>query len=242
MSLINEALKKAQRMRHQDPTGAPPPPTDAAASQSIPPVTSLPLRRGRTPASQTLLLFAGVPLLVLLSVGVTWWLLRPASSDQAPAIASVDASAPAPAAQPATSPAPSPAPTVEVKAPAASEPVISVASSPTSPVPQTESTPTVGLPASPPSPPVAEPAPAPALALSDPAQASKPDARVHAFLDTLRVTGIRSSETDPRVSMNGRVFRLNDIVDRNLELRIIAIAPEGLTFVGPNGVVYQTQF
>ncbi len=240
MSLINEALKKAQRMRHQDPAGAPPPAADAAAGQSIPPVTSLPLRRGRTPASQTLLLFAGVPLLVLLSVGVTWWLLRPAPADQAPSIASVDT--PAPAAQPTASPAPSPAPTVEVKAPAASEPVVSVASSPTTPVPPTETTPAVGLPASPPVPPAAEPAPAPALALSDPAEVSKPDSRVHAFLDTLRVTGIRSSETDPRVSMNGRVFRLNDIVDRNLELRIIAIAPEGLTFVGPNGVVYQTQF
>jgi hypothetical protein len=241
MSLINEALKKAQRMRHQDPAGAPPPATDAAAGQSVPPATSMPMRRGRTPASQTLLLFAGVPLLVLISVGATWWLLRPSPSEEAPVIARADT--PAPAAQPAAGPATNPAPPVEVQPTAAPEPVISVASTPATPAASTAQAPEpVGLPAPPPPPPAAEQAPAPALALSDPAQSSKPDSRVHAFLDTLRVTGIRSSETDPRVSMNGRVFRLNDIVDRNLELRIIGIAPEGLTFIGPNGVVYQTQF
>jgi hypothetical protein len=93
--------------------------------------------------------------------------------------------------------------------------------------------------------PVAAPAPVTKLAVAEaPAlpQSPRPDPRVHAFLDTLRVTGIRASATDPRVSMNDRVFRLNDIVDRNLELRIIGIAPEGPTFIDPNGVVYQTQF
>jgi len=226
MSLINEALKKAQRMRHQDTPGAP---ADPVSPNVNPPPAAMPLRRGRAPASQVFLLAAaGVPLLIVVCVGLTWLLLRP--SAETPTLAR-DTSPPTLAA-PASAP---PAPVPPVDGPAASP----------APEPITISLPLVPASAAPAS---AEPAPAPETApvarigvAEDPAS-PKPDPRVNAFLDTLRVSGIRASATDPRVSMNDRVFRLNDIVDRNLELRIIGIAHEGLTFIDPAGFIYKTQF
>lgn len=241
MSLINEALKKAQRMRHEDVAGAPPAPGAAAPTSGEPYPAQPPLRRGKAPASQSLLLFGvGIPVLVILSVTVTWWLLR---SDQAPAVAT----APVPA--PTAAPAPAVAPVVPAPAP---EPVaIAIALPPIgqpAPVVPSETAP-APAPAPADSVPIAEPTlaaatePAAETAV-DPTSpgGTRPNPRVNAFLDTIRVSGIRASATDPRVSMNDRVFRLNDIVDRTLELRIIGIAPEGLTFIDPAGVVYKTQF
>ncbi len=238
MSLINEALKKAQRMRHQDPGG---PAASPEAATSLAPAPSQPLRRGQTPSSQKLLLALGVPLLVLVSVGATWWLLRPIEPST-PAVAQT----PAPAAAPSSAIAPIASAPTAAPASAESTPIVSLPVS--TPATPTSEAPAVAQVAVPPAPVATdEPVTAPVtkLAVSEaPAlpQSPRPDPRVHAFLDTLRVTGIRSSTTDPRVSMNDRVFRLNDIVDRNLELRIVGIAPEGLTFIDPNGVVYQTQF
>ncbi len=230
MSLINEALKKAQRMRHQDSPGAPPAADPGTPTPSAPPA-AMPLRRGRAPTSQ-IFLFAvvGIPLLIVVCVGVTWLLLRP--SDEKSTVAS-DAPPPTLA---APSSAPPATPIDAPKAVPAPEPVaISLPLAPASPA---------ANPAEPA--PVAAPAPQPApvakIGVAEDPASPKPNPRVNAFLDTLRVSGIRASSTDPRVSMNDRVFRLNDIVDRNLELRIIGIAHEGLTFIDPSGFIYKIQF
>lgn len=228
MSLINEALKKAQRMRHQEPGGAPAG-LDTSLESPNAPVASAPLRRGRTPSSLKLLLALGLPLLVLVSVGATWLLLSPGPtkepSTNTPNIVAATP-APIPAATPLSIASPAPDTTANIA------PTPSPAENQERPA-----TPDAAVPLA-----ATAPAAATKLAVADVSQAPRRDPRVHAFLDTLRVTGIRASPTDPRVSMNDRVFRLNDIVDRNLELRIVGIAPEGLTFIDPNGVVYQTQF
>lgn len=216
MSLINEALKKAQRMRHQDSPGASLA-VDPAPSAPSPLPAAPPLRRGRAPTSQ-IFLFAvvGIPLLIVVCVGVTWLLLRP--STETPSLAR---ETPAPA---ATSSASLPLP----------EPIsISLPLATTPPPP---------APADPAPPRLPQAAAATKIAVSGDPATPRPDPRVNAFLDTLRVSGIRASATDPRVSMNDRVFRLDDIVDRNLELRIIGIAHEGLTFIDPSGFIYKTQF
>ncbi len=230
MSLINEALKKAQRMRHEEGPGAP----SVAPTDSTTPAASVPLRRGKAPRSQWAVFAVAIPLVIGASVGLTWWLLRTPAE---PAVVRTETPAtPAPAA---------PAPVTTAAAAAAPAPVeiVPVALPPIAPPPAAPE-PAVAVAV------VAPPAPEPAAAVPPAAAAATPaapagpksDPRVNAFLDTLRVTGIRASATDPRVSMNERVFRLNDIVDRTLELRIIGIAPEGLTFIDPAGTIYKVQF
>jgi hypothetical protein len=62
------------------------------------------------------------------------------------------------------------------------------------------------------------------------------------YLERVRVTGIRVSETDPKVLMNNRVYRLNEIVDRDLKLRITKISPRELLFQDALGHVYRKVF
>ena len=62
------------------------------------------------------------------------------------------------------------------------------------------------------------------------------------YLERARVTGIRVSATDPKVLMNNRVYRLNEIVDRDLQLRVVHIAPRELRFEDPRGHVYRKTF
>ena len=68
------------------------------------------------------------------------------------------------------------------------------------------------------------------------------DPRILAFLDALRVNGIRPSPDDPKVLMNNRVFRIEDVVDRELNLRLTAIAPNKLTFEDDRGMPYVKSF
>jgi len=75
-----------------------------------------------------------------------------------------------------------------------------------------------------------------------PAPVARPDARAQAFVDALRVTGIRASGSDSKVLMNDRVFRLNDIVERTLGLRLTGVAADRLSFTDPNGLVYTRNF
>jgi len=42
--------------------------------------------------------------------------------------------------------------------------------------------------------------------------------------------------------MNDRVFRVNDIVERTLGLKLIKVEPELLTFSDGNGMIYTKQF
>jgi hypothetical protein len=76
---------------------------------------------------------------------------------------------------------------------------------------------------------------------SSPAPAVR-DPRVAAFVDSVRVTGIRSSGSESRVLMNDRVYRVNDVVDRALGVRLTTVAADSLTFEDPNGVSYVKNF
>ncbi|HYP18180.1 MAG TPA: hypothetical protein VEQ65_13290, partial [Opitutus sp.] len=69
-----------------------------------------------------------------------------------------------------------------------------------------------------------------------------PDPRVQDFLDAIRVTGIRSSGNESKVLMNERVYRVNDIVDRTLQLKLIKVSADSLTFSDANGVTYTRNF
>jgi len=259
MSLINDALKKAQRLRTEDPAGLAPPMPGGGS-----PVAK---RAQPRSAQQLVVLAAGGFVLVMLSVVVTVWLVNrpapvnpaaPPAAHPAPKTATDSTAATPVIVPPVIKPAPSvavaetPPPPVEQTPPATASaaPVVQVAPPPIGPT----APPALPLTASPPAT-IATPTPAaPAPAAVDtaataavasapvPATPVKTDERVHAFVDAIRVAGIRSSGSDSRVLMNDRVFRVNDIVERNLGIRLTKVESGSLTFTDANGAVYVKNF
>ena len=247
MSLINDALKKAQRLRTEDTAGTAPPGTGAGEMR-------VSKRREPQTSQQLVALAAGVVTLVVLTVVATVWLVnRPATPQPATLAAApkptitVAAAAPIIVA-PGSKSTPSPVTTVPDSPPVASSPTPVVAQSAT-PLPNlilATSTPSVAtqvatvaeIPA------VAQPLPpenSPAVP-PPPAAPVKGDERIHVFVDAIRVTGIRSSGDESRVLMNERVYRVNDIVDRTLGLRLTRVGTDSLTFTDGNGAVYVKNF
>lgn len=205
MSLINEALKKAQRQRTEDPAAvsAPQPPPLAPVGTAAVPVPRIAKRRPPMPArTQVLLLIGSIAVLVMGGVLAFLFLASPPP--------------PPPVAKPviAKPVAPTPPPPVVV----APQPVVAIPAI----VPKPEPTP----------PPLAKPA--------VPVPVANP--KVYEFLENLRVAGIRVSDTDPKVIMNDRVFRLNDLVDRATQLRLIRVDASTLTFVDASGYEYKKNF
>lgn len=211
MSLINDALKKAQKLRTQESV-PPPPAADRGPAAPI-------VRRGRPMAfPHVLLLLGAAVLLVILAAGVTAYVLR---SDKKSAPASRFASVAVHAAPPAEAPGSLP----QITLPALGEPPPPAAAKP-----------------APPPPARALAASAPSAAPAEPPAPPQPDPRALAFIDALRITGIRASATDSKVLMNDRVFRVNDIVSYELGLRLKAVNNDSLTFVDGHGFVYTKNF
>jgi hypothetical protein len=275
MSLINDALKKAQRQRAaDDPVGST--------------VASGLARRSQPKTSQSIaLIAAGAVVLVAGSVAGTLFLLnRSAPSQPTPVEATLKATpTPAPSvASPAASPLASNSPVAEKKssgndamkpsaplaggsastpvtegktsaaliAPksvppttiankaATSSPVASAGPSPNATlVPAASNPPPQGAP------PGSTAAPAPALPTPPPvapATSAALEERIHAFLEALKIAGARAAGPDSRVLMNDRFYRLNEIVDRNLQLRLIKVEANSLTFSDANGTTYVRYF
>jgi hypothetical protein len=236
MSLINDALKKAQRQRTQTPYDVQPP---------VPGGGPVP-KRGSPMAAQTIVLIAGgCALLVVVSIGITIFLVRgktPAPAPTpAPVVAKIEPPSPQPQPVAPKITAPLLPPLLPPIAPASvseKSPATSEATSPKSPVVETKPEPK-----SPP-PPVKTPV---AVVEEAPKKAPPPvtapsEERVQAFLDAMRVAGVRASGADSRALLNDRVYRVNDLVDRTLNLRLTKVAADSLTFTDPHGVVYVKQF
>jgi len=257
MSLINEALKKAQKQRTHEPQ-----PT--APAGSAPPPGLRVAKRGQPMPAQTMVIIGMMCLLLLVGIVASVWFIFGGSTPSETI------------AKPTTPPVKS-APVVAV--PAANAPTTSVPSAPTD-APQTPASglnetlpvaaaqvpapvatlPTVPATAVPT--PTATPAPvsapgtaAAAVNLTSPAETPlhinlpttplpyvSPDPKISAIVDTLRVSGIRASATDPKVLMNDRVYRLNDMVDRGSGLRLLEITPSHLIFIDEAGATYIKNF
>lgn len=241
MSLINDALKKAQRLRHEEPTGTLPPTSGAGAPRVA-------KRSQPRTSQQVVILAAAVVVLVVLTVVATVWLVnRPAPPKPTTPVATAPAK-PKPAAD---TPAAVPVIITLANKPATAPLADAPATKPTQLAPPNliNLTPSASVPA--PATPIAaatEPAAAPSpeakpvVAPPPPAAEPKPDEHIHAFVDAIRVTGIRSSGDDSRVLMNDRVFRVNDIVDRGLGVRLTKVNPNSLTFTDSNGATYVKNF
>lgn len=267
MSLINEALKKAQKVRTGDsPTELPPMPGGEPFAG----------KRAQSRSTQTILMLAaGGAVLVAISVAITFWLVNRVPAEKSPAAPLAAKPVPAAAATPTPASAKAtPAttmPTVASSPPPKTqsvaskpEPLALARAQPAGPIPPASQAGSVaGIPANAPAVPTAVPPAAsaplptaplptatPEVAQAQAAPAAAPvsspppkgDALVHAFVDSIKVAGIRPSGSDSRVLMNDRVFRVNDIVERNLGVRLTKVEADALTFTDMNGAVYVKNF
>ena len=220
MSLINDALKKAQRQRTEEPS---------APAGGSPVAGARIAKRGRALSSNTMVLIgSGAIVLIVLSVVITVNLVNQPAKSTPPAIP--------PPTSPTTKteknpPLPPPA-AVESKPPAAgiaparaTVPIAATTPPPTTPAPEV-------APAPPP------PVPAPVIVSIAPPT----DERAVAFIEAIRVTGIRSFGNESRVLMNDRVYRVNDIVERNIGLKLTAVNADSLVFTDPRGKTYFKKF
>jgi hypothetical protein len=237
MSLINEALKKAQRARH-----------GSAPADSTPGATGAVERREQPRSAQTtLLIAAGAVVLVVISMVLTaLWITR---QHQTVPVASATPGVSQPVISEPVAKEPATKPVVVSLPPLSTPPPITVPVVKPPPTPEHKSVATVSTPPAEPPPPApipnaaSAPASAPTsvaapVAEADPRQVE----RIHQFIEAVRVTGIRASGTDSKVLMNDRVYRVNDIVDRTLGLRLTKVGNDSLTFTDPSGATYIKYF
>ena len=237
MSLINEALKKAQKQR----TGETPPLTamPSVGGESASRIA----RRGQPAGLNTLILRIGLGVAGLAIVIVVAVLLV-GRKEPAPASATT-AAVPPPSAQPKpgeSAPAATPAP---IAASVAATALV---------VPNTPSAaPAQVAPATPPSTtvvfaPVEAPKPAESAAVQPAPEPAKPtvtrklEPRAIKYIESIRVAGIRAASGDRKVLMNDRVYRIGDTVEAEMGLKLAGITVNSLTFEDENGGRYTRNF
>ena len=237
MSLINEALKKAQKQRTGDtPSLTAMPGIGGESAARI-------ARRGKPAGLNTLILRIGlgVGALAAVIVGAVLILRRPAP---APTFVPLPPASPvvvAPASKPAevplvSAPVTTPAPALVVapnSAPVYATPAVPPTTSPIAlapgELPKPVETSVVQLAPEPPRP-VA------------PSLARKLEPRAINFINSIRVAGIRASASDSKVLMNDRVYRIGDSVEAEMGLKLAGITANSLTFEDENGGRYTRNF
>jgi len=258
MSLINDALKKAQKMRHEE---------NLAAARSAAGEGGQEAPRSRLSAGLIALISGGTALAVCAAVLAGLVLLRGGRHGstanapepvQAPLTVVKTPEKEGPAAKPSVTVAPvqtaappllKPAP----EAPADNGPVIALPSTTLAKSAGTESNPAAvaaaPVPAAPaPTSPTVQdkPAaaqPAPVFVFSQPeADHSKPNPASQRFVDRIRLTGIRKTASGAKVMMNEKVYRINDVVDQTLGLRLIEAESDKLVFADEYGHRYVRSF
>jgi hypothetical protein len=88
--------------------------------------------------------------------------------------------------------------------------------------------------------PVSPPAQDPATSAMSAETAAKLQEQIHAYLDSLKVGG--AFVAGGRVLLNDKVYRLHEIVERTLQLRLIKVESNALTFSDANGATYVRYF
>jgi hypothetical protein len=221
MSLINEALKKAQRQRTLDaaPLSAAPSAVAAAA------LTTHVRAASHRHRSDSPLWFAFG--FLLLGVVSTVVVMRYGFPSAAPEVVAY------PRPQPPALPSP-PQTVISATAPVVFNPPVATypnsAAPLSTPLPASSSGTTITVPVLPVVPPVAS--------------NSRPthEAQVQAFLSTARLSGVRGVEAKARVLMNEKIYALDDLVEPTLGLRISAVRPGLLVFTDRQGRTYEKTY
>ena len=234
MSLINDALKKAQRQRTPDALARPPAP-EASSSTPPPAQPQIYVRPARASGPDPMLLKLGGIVGGVVILGLVVALLwksgggdEPAKQPPATTAAVPVQKSPEPAvtiptvtaSPPATTPAQPPFTLRPEAQPAASQPAVTPVVTPAATTIQN---------------PVPEP---PRVA------AAKPDPRALTAIDGFKVLGVRTGAAakDNKVLMNDRVYRLGDYVVPDLGLKLTGVTPSTLTFEDSNGAIYTKSF
>ena len=268
MSLINDALKKAQKQRTGDNT-----PLSAMPSVGGESAARI-AKRAKPVGFNSLLLRIGLGagvVLVLVIGGYFVMRSKPALLADAPQSAGQTPGLQPPASVPSSSPDANPlvlAPVVQSPEPRPKNPELAVTTAPASPKSAVGGfvLPIVTPPPQAPLPVVAKqtagqtpglqpqttvpPArpstfnrqPSTEAPTAAPAPAVKLDARAITYIESLRIAGIRASATDAKVLMNDRVYRVGDIVEHEMNLKLIGITANSLTFEDEHGGRYTRQF
>jgi hypothetical protein len=237
MSLINEALKKAQKQRTGDA-----PPLASMPSIGGEPATRI-AKRSKPAGFNDQLSKIGLGAAALVAVLVSGYFVihqlrstpakpveaKPAPEAAAASVAATTLKTPLPtslAAPAVTFNVPVAPAVVETKAPPPpAAPLVPAVTSKPEPKPAAI---------------VAAPTTSPATALPGPAP--KLGSKAVTFIETLRIAGIRASATDSKVLMNDRVYRNGDIVEHELGLKLVGITADSLTFEDEHGARYTRNF
>lgn len=232
MSLINEALKKAQRQRTGDS-----PPLAAMPGIGGEPAARI-AKRAKPVGFNALLMRIGLGAVALAALVISGIFLggmlksRPSVPPPAkPASAVVAETSPKPADSTPSAKVPAPSPS-------AANTFVLPNAAPAAPVPATpapvvsENKPAVTAPAAPP------PPAAPAKA----APPAKLEPKSMTFIENLRVAGIRAAGADSKVLMNDRVYRIGDTVEHELGLKLTGITASSLSFEDERGAKYTRNF
>ena len=75
-----------------------------------------------------------------------------------------------------------------------------------------------------------------------PALPVKLEPKAITYIENLHIAGIRASATDSKVLMNDRVYRVGDIIEHEMNLKLIGITANSLTFEDEHGGRYTRQF
>ena len=229
MSLINDALKKAQKQRTGESPGlASLPSVGGESAARI-------AKRAKPVGFNSLLIRLGLGAGACLLLGAGgYYTIRAMRSGPATAppakIAGKEEAGPKPAEATGTTIVPGTAPTFVLPItvpPAPTKPVVAKAENKE---PKIE----------PPKQTVATAAPPPAPV--KPAPPAKLEPKAITYIENLRIAGIRASATDSKVLMNDRVYRVGDIIEHELGLKLTGITSSSLTFEDERGAMYMRQF
>lgn len=271
MSLINEALKKAQRQRSLDSAPLASAPSGVAAAAVATHVRAASHKRSFAPlwfGLGVLAIGAGAAVLVMRYgfergaeatqvSAVPQRPVAPTPSTPAPALAQTSPSLPG-GAEPTVPPivlpplsagSAAPAAAQPPAAPAPASPAIAVTpASPSSTAVATQAAPSLRQADSAPAAVAPAPAPAAAATIAQVVPVAAVDdsaerrAKIQAFLNTARITGVRGGDRDARLLMNERVWRLGETVAPELGLRLQAVRAGWIVFSDAQGKTYEKAY
>jgi hypothetical protein len=222
MSLINDALKKAARQRAEEQA-------DVAAPR---PGGNRPSRHGQPMRKQTMVLIGGAIVALVVVSSVITGIMMTSRSDTKPVADVKSTPQPSPAPVPARA-AEQAAPMITVSAPQATPPAPTAA-----PIAISRPVPTA-LPVAP------SPAPTAAAVAASSAPAASPqshDELIQGIVDRFHVSGVRAAGNESKALLDGHVYKVNDLVERAVGLRLIKVEEGQLTFVDAAGEKFVKTF
>jgi hypothetical protein len=228
MSLINDALKKAQKQR----TG------EAPSLGSMPSVGGESAHRiaGRRKSGGNAALLYGGGAALLLVLAVSGYFAFGGKPEDRGGLASPPAASPNVGSPLVGVPSPSSSPTTPAfTLPTApkEEPVVAKAALQNEPAPSSASNPQVsGFRSQ-----VSVPSPAPAVQVPA-APPPKLEPRAIQYIENIKIGAVRTSATDSKVLMNDRVYRVGGLVEAEMGIKLVEITATSLTFEDERGGRY----